>query len=234
MTAHLTLLLAYNAIVLATVALALRKGDEPEQLTSLVIVTALFADVINHWLLGAPNFFTINPGHLVLDGWELIVLMWVALYANRGWPLWVAALQMIVVAGHLSKLFRRLRNPPRILGHDRGTGLHPAGRGVDRAGFAHAPGRSDRTIRRLASALARATQGRGVPWQGACEPRSPGRGPDCGPSCRTPDRLLTSGRQPDRSFGPNSELPTGRSHFANILTENRAARPAAATCGDHA
>jgi hypothetical protein len=105
MTAHLTLLLAYNAIVLATVALALRKGDEPEQLTSLVIVTALFADVINHWLLGAPNFFTINPGHLVLDGWELIVLMWVALYANRGWPLWVAALQMIVVAGHLSKLF---------------------------------------------------------------------------------------------------------------------------------
>ncbi|WP_295636014.1 hypothetical protein [Novosphingobium sp.] len=106
MTAHLTLLVVfYNAIVLATVVLALCKGDEPEQLTSLVIMTGLFADLVNHWLLGAPNFFTINPGHLVLDGWQLIVLMWVALYANRGWPLWVAALQMIVVAGHLSKLF---------------------------------------------------------------------------------------------------------------------------------
>lgn len=106
MTAHLNLLLAfYNAIVLTTVVVALRKGDEPEQLTSLVIMTGLLADLVNHWLLGAPNFFIINPGHLVLDGWQLIVLMWVALYANRGWPLWVAALQMIVVAGHLSKLF---------------------------------------------------------------------------------------------------------------------------------
>lgn len=101
-----TLLLAlYNVAMLAAVALALRKGDEPEQLTALVMMTALFADRINHWLLGTPNFFTINPGHLVLDGWMLIVMVWVALYANRGWPLWVGALQLIVVAGHLAKLF---------------------------------------------------------------------------------------------------------------------------------
>ncbi len=102
----ITLLLAlYKVVLLATVVLALRKGDEPEQLTSLVLMTAVFADNLNHWLFGTPNFFTINPGHLVLDGWQLIVLMWVALYANRGWPLWVGALQMIVIAGHLSKLF---------------------------------------------------------------------------------------------------------------------------------
>jgi hypothetical protein len=101
-----TLFLAlYKCVLLATVVLALRKGDEPEQLTSLVLMTALFADSINHWLFGTPNFFTINPGHLVLDGWCLIVMVWVALYANRGWPLWVGALQMIAVAGHLSKLF---------------------------------------------------------------------------------------------------------------------------------
>jgi hypothetical protein len=87
------------------VVLALRKGDEPEQLTSLVLMTAVFSDNLNHWLFGTPNYFTINPGHLVLDGWQLIVLVWVALYANRGWPLWVGALQMIAVAGHLSKLF---------------------------------------------------------------------------------------------------------------------------------
>ena len=101
-----TLLLAlYECVMLATVVLALRKGDEPEQLTALVLMTALFADSINHWLFGVPSYFTINPGHLVIDGWQLIVLVWVALYANRGWPLWVGALQMIVVAGHLSKLF---------------------------------------------------------------------------------------------------------------------------------
>ena len=101
----ITLALAlYKGAMLATVALALRKGDEPEQLTALVMMTGLFGDSINHWLFGTPNFFTINPGHIVLDGWMLIVMVWVALYANRGWPLWVGALQMIVMAGHLSKL----------------------------------------------------------------------------------------------------------------------------------
>ena len=99
------LLTLYKGVLLATVVLALRKGDEPEQLTSLVLMTAVFADSVNHWLFGMPNFFTINPGHLVLDGWQLIMLVWVALYANRGWSLWAAALQIIVVAGHLSKLF---------------------------------------------------------------------------------------------------------------------------------
>lgn len=98
------LLTFYNVVLLATVALALRKGDEPEQLISLVMMTGLFADRINHWLYGTPSYFTINPGHLVLDGWQLIVLVWIALYANRGWPLWVGALQMIIVAGHMSKL----------------------------------------------------------------------------------------------------------------------------------
>lgn len=99
------LLTLYKGVSLTTVVLALRKGDEPEQLTSLVLMTAIFADSINHWLFGTPSYFTVNPGHLVLDGWCLIVMVWVALYANRGWPLWVGALQMIVVAGHLSKLF---------------------------------------------------------------------------------------------------------------------------------
>lgn len=99
------MLTLYNGVLLGTVVLALRTGDEPEQLTALVLTTALFADSINHWLFGTPNFFAINPGHLVIDGWELVVLTWVALYANRGWPLWVGALQMIVVAGHFAKLF---------------------------------------------------------------------------------------------------------------------------------
>jgi len=101
-----TLLLAiYNTVMLAALALALRKGDEPEQLTALVMMTSLFGDRINHWLLGTPNYFTVNPGHFVLDGWMLIVVVWIALYANRGWPLWIGALQLIAVAGHMAKLF---------------------------------------------------------------------------------------------------------------------------------
>lgn len=105
MISSATVMLAlYKGVLLATVFLALRKGDEPEQLTALVLTTAIFADTLNHRLFGTPNFFAINPGHLVIDGWQLVVLVWVALYANRGWPLWVGALQMIVVAGHFAKL----------------------------------------------------------------------------------------------------------------------------------
>lgn len=94
----------YQGAILATVYFALRKGDEPEQLTALVLATAALADQLNHGLFGMPNFILLNPGHLVIDSWLLVVMVWMALYANRGWPLWVGALQIIAVAGHLAKL----------------------------------------------------------------------------------------------------------------------------------
>lgn len=83
---------------------ALRKGEEPERLVASILITATLLDIGNHALLGNPEFFSLNPGHLVIDVWTLIALMWVSLRANRGWPMWVTSAQLIVIMAHAAKL----------------------------------------------------------------------------------------------------------------------------------
>lgn len=94
-----------RAALIATVVFAAHKGDEPEQLVAAVLLSTFVLDVGNHMLFGDPAWYTVNPGHLVIDAWAFLTLLWVALYANRGWPLWVAALQVLVVLGHIAKLW---------------------------------------------------------------------------------------------------------------------------------
>lgn len=87
------------------VLFALRKGDEPEKLVAMIMVAEVPLDLGNHAAYGYPSWFAVNPGHFVIDLWVLITMTWVALRANRGWPLWVCAMQVIVVTAHLGKLF---------------------------------------------------------------------------------------------------------------------------------
>ena len=95
-----TLRLMAVAIVFAS----LRKGGEPEKLVAAVLIATAGLDMVNHAMFGDPVFFAVNPGHLVIDIWAMTALLWVALRANRGWPLWVSAAQIIVVLGHMSKI----------------------------------------------------------------------------------------------------------------------------------
>ncbi len=88
----------------ASVAFAARKGDEPERLVAIVLAAAFLLDIPNHLIFGDPTWFEVNPGHFVIDLWTCLTLTWVALYANRGWPLWISATQMIVMIAHLAKL----------------------------------------------------------------------------------------------------------------------------------
>ncbi len=95
-----------SRLLLATGALfALRKGDEPEKLVAMIMVAEVPLDLGNHAAYGYPTWFAVNPGHFVIDLWVLITMAWVALRANRGWPLWACAMQLIVVVAHLGKLF---------------------------------------------------------------------------------------------------------------------------------
>jgi hypothetical protein len=91
--------------LIATMLFASRKGGEPEQLVATVLFSTFALDLTNHALFGDPAWYTVNPGHLVIDTWAFIALLWVALYANRGWPMWVSASQMLVVLGHVAKLW---------------------------------------------------------------------------------------------------------------------------------
>jgi hypothetical protein len=81
-----------------------RKGDEPERLVAITILAMTLLDIANHLLFGDPTWFEVNPGHFVIDTWALLTMTWVALKANRGWPLWITATQLIVVIAHLAKL----------------------------------------------------------------------------------------------------------------------------------
>lgn len=92
-------------LLIFAIPFAVRKGGEPERLVAIVIAASLLCDVFNHMLFGDPTWFDVNPGHFVIDLWSLLVFGWVALKANRGWPLWVCAAQLIVVMAHFAKLF---------------------------------------------------------------------------------------------------------------------------------
>lgn len=90
--------------ILMVLVFAVRKGGEPERLVTAVFATSFALDGINHAVFGEPAFYAVNPGHLVIDSWAAIAFLWIALRANRGWPMWVCAAQIIVVLGHLAKV----------------------------------------------------------------------------------------------------------------------------------
>lgn len=90
-------------LLFTTVLFAARKGDEPERLVAGILFATFSLDVGNHALFGDPQWYAVNPGHVVIDAWAFITLLWVALRANRGWPLWASASQVVVVLGHVSK-----------------------------------------------------------------------------------------------------------------------------------
>lgn len=98
------LIWSYRILSAAVLFLAFHKGEEPERLVAGILLTATIADFINHALFGDPAFFALNPGHLVIDSWTMIALLWVALRANRGWPMWACAAQLILMVAHVAKL----------------------------------------------------------------------------------------------------------------------------------
>lgn len=91
--------------LIVTVLFAARRGGEPERLVAAVLFATFALDVANHSWFGDPDWFAVNPGHVVIDTWAFVSLLWIALRANRGWPLWVGSGQVIVILGHVAKVW---------------------------------------------------------------------------------------------------------------------------------
>jgi hypothetical protein len=91
-------------VVVGAGLLAYLRGGPPERLAAGIIVSWVLADGLYHILFGPSGFDTVDPVHVVLDGGELIAIVWLALRANRVWPLWAAAAQLICVSGHVAVL----------------------------------------------------------------------------------------------------------------------------------
>jgi hypothetical protein len=86
----------------AVAFVAVARGGPPERLAAAIIVCWIMVDVSYHLVFGPSGFARVDPVHLVLDGGELVAIMWLALRANRMWPLWAAAAQLICVSGHIA------------------------------------------------------------------------------------------------------------------------------------
>ncbi len=89
-------------LLLAPVCVAVARGGPPERLAAAIIVSWIVADVSYHLVFGPSGFARVDPVHLVLDGGELVAILWLALRANRMWPMWAAAAQLICVSGHIA------------------------------------------------------------------------------------------------------------------------------------
>lgn len=94
------------AMFLAVGAVAFRWGGAPERAVAVVLVGWNTADFFYHLIQGPSAFVWVDNWHLLLDGAMLATTMWVALRANRMWPLWVAAAAVISFSGHLAVLVR--------------------------------------------------------------------------------------------------------------------------------
>ena len=89
-------------IFAAATGYALWRGGPPERIAAEIIIGWVLTDVAYHQVFGPSSFAEVDPVHLVLDGAELAAITWLALRANRVWPLWAAAAQLITVSGHIA------------------------------------------------------------------------------------------------------------------------------------
>lgn len=89
-------------VVFGSAFVAVSRGGPPERQAAGIIVCWIVADLAYHIVFGPSGFAQVDPVHLVLDGGELVAIVWLALRANRMWPLWAAAAQLICVSGHMA------------------------------------------------------------------------------------------------------------------------------------
>lgn len=84
-------------ITVLVMMFVLLKGDEPERIGGAAFVlTALAATMIPKSGLGDPRW-----GVMGLDAILLAVFLGLAWHSRRSWPVWAAAFQGLVVAGHV-------------------------------------------------------------------------------------------------------------------------------------
>lgn len=89
--------------LLATAAAAWWRGGGPERFAATLVLAQNLLSFAFHTSVGFPSFLTVRPEAAVLDLWLLMVVVWLALNANRFWPFVAVGLQTIVVMGHVAK-----------------------------------------------------------------------------------------------------------------------------------
>ena len=90
------------AYMLLLTAACMGWGAGPERTTAGSIAFMFLAALPYHWVVGtASHLSTIDIGNALIDGVTAVTLLVIALFANRTYTLWLAALQLISLSSHV-------------------------------------------------------------------------------------------------------------------------------------
>ena len=90
------------AIFLLLFGLSKRFGKGPERQVAGILLANLFLCIFHVMVSGQVRFGQMDRVVALVDLASLVGFLWVALRANRMWPLLIAALQIMVMIAHLS------------------------------------------------------------------------------------------------------------------------------------
>ncbi len=94
------------AVTVLVVGFAFLKGDEPERVGGAAFVLVALANALTADSSGGLSQW----GWLALDIVLFAVLIGLALYSRRAWPVWAAGFQALIVTGHVL-MIANLRPP---------------------------------------------------------------------------------------------------------------------------
>lgn len=93
---------AFNLLQLLVSGYAVMRGGAPERLAGILQLAAAALTRAFFLSSGSP-YLTVEFGILAVDVALLAALVALALYADRFWPIWLAALQALGAGAHLVK-----------------------------------------------------------------------------------------------------------------------------------
>lgn len=96
---------SFNFLSIAILgAAALRWGAGPERICAAALFLMNLGDRVYHALIGRGTIYgSVDIGHLVIDVLVAAVFIGVALGANRIYPLWLSAFQLVSVVSHFAR-----------------------------------------------------------------------------------------------------------------------------------
>lgn len=89
---------------MAVIGFAFRRGGKPERLGAAIVGLNICIDLVVRQWVGAWDFSTFSSSRFLIDLVEFGLLFFLAYNANRVWPIFSAAAQLVAVGGSLAVL----------------------------------------------------------------------------------------------------------------------------------
>lgn len=96
--------MVFDLLNLAVILYAFSRGGGPERLAAMLLLLARLATLVMPFDYQT-TFRTINWGNFLVDLGLLVALMTLATRANRFWPMWMAAIQLLTIGMHAVRVY---------------------------------------------------------------------------------------------------------------------------------